>query len=138
VQRNSVDEGFEEFFRLATGYSKPYEWQVELAKHILEMDRGVLSVVAETGSGKTEAVVVPSLYRGRQVIVVEPYRALVEDMIDRLGGMLSRLSKGVGAPYTLGVDYGGEQLIYECVGGVCERAETRKPFGADVAAHHHG
>jgi len=123
---------FKEFFSLATGYKDPFDWQLEVAKHILEMDRGILSITAETGSGKTEAVVIPSLYRGRQVIVVEPYRALIEDMIDRFKSMLSRLSKFLGIPYALGVDYGGEHFVYECVNGECHEVLTRKPFGTDI------
>ncbi len=124
-------EGFKKFFEQATG-NQPYEWQVDVAKQILEMDRGILSVTAETGSGKTEAVVIPSLYRGRQVIVVEPYRALIEDMVDRFTSMLSRLSKHVDAPYTLGVDYGGEHFVEECMDGSYREVKTRKPFGTDI------
>jgi len=133
MPHSSIDiKGFREFFSLATGYREPFDWQLEVAKCILEMDRGILSITAETGSGKTEAVVIPSLYRGRQVIVVEPYRALIEDMIDRFKRVLSRLSRSLGVPYSLGVDYGGEHFVYECADSACRELPTRKPFGTDI------
>jgi len=124
-------EGFTEFFKTATGF-EPYPWQAEVARKILKMDRGVLLITAETGSGKTEATVMPGLYSGRQVIVVEPFRALVEDMVDRLSGYLEKLSMRYGVPYSLAVDYGGDTKLLECINGSCGEVATRKPFGADV------
>jgi len=124
-------ESFTEFFKTATGF-EPYPWQAEVARKILKMDRGVLLIAAETGSGKTEAVVIPGIYGGRQVIVVEPFRALVEDMVDRLSGYLEKLSMRYGVPYSLAVDYGGDTKLLECINGSCSEVATRKPFGTDV------
>jgi len=124
-------KSFVEFFRDATGFV-PYEWQRIVAVKILEATRGVIVLRAETGSGKTEAIVIPGLYSGRQVLVVEPFRALVEDMADRLRSYLGRLSKHYGVPYSLAIDYGGNMELVECVGGECNEVATRKPFGADI------
>jgi len=124
-------ESFAEFFKDATGF-EPYRWQAEVAAKILRMDRGILVMTAETGSGKTEAVVIPGLYAGRQVLVVEPFRALVEDMTNRLAKYLERLSMRYGIPYSLAVDYGGDTKLLECANGFCTEVATKKPFGADV------
>jgi len=124
-------EEFKEFFKDVTGF-EPYPWQVDVARLVLDMDKGVLLLRAETGGGKTEAVVLPGLYSGRQVLVVEPYRALVEDMVDRLAEYLEKLSKRYGVPYSLAVDYGGDTKLLECVSGSCSEVYTRKPFGADI------
>ena len=123
---------YSEFFRLATGYPSPYEWQARAKDVILGGDEGVVFIRAGTGSGKTEAVAVPGLYDGRQVIVVEPYRALVEDMEDRLAKMLSGLSKTLGTPYSLAVDYGGYHYFYSFVDGKRREEKAKRPLGADV------
>jgi len=122
---------FETFFKGATGFD-PYPWQLEASKKILSMEKGVFLLRAETGSGKTEAVVLPGLYSGKQVLVVEPFRALVEDMEDRLSKLLERLSSIYGIPYSLALDYGGDTEITECIHGFCKEERTAKPFGADV------
>jgi CRISPR-associated helicase Cas3 len=122
---------FKEFFRVVTGYT-PYDWQVEFAVRLASMGRGVLVLTAETGSGKTEAVLIPNLFLGRQVVIVEPYRAIVEDLEDRVKKYLIRLSKLFGVAYSLGIDYGGEHMMYECFSSGCRVSVSRKPFGADV------
>ncbi|MEM4975962.1 MAG: CRISPR-associated helicase Cas3' [Desulfurococcaceae archaeon] len=124
---------YRRFFKLVTGF-EPYEWQVEVAERLFELEEkgGVLILRAETGSGKTEASVLPGLFHGKQVIVVEPYRALIEDMVVRFKKYLAKLSGTLGVKYTLGVDYGGRHYIYECTGSNCTERLTRKPFGADV------
>lgn len=130
---NPIDEeGFRRFFAVATGFREPYPWQVSVAKEILGMGRGIFFLSAETGAGKTEAVAVPALYRARQLIVVEPFRALVEDMADRFRKMLGRLSRALHTPYTLGLDYGGEHVVYEITEAGERQVVTRKPFGVDV------
>lgn len=133
MMHNPIDEeGFRRFFAVATGFREPYPWQVSVAKEILGMKRGILFLSAETGAGKTEAVAVPALYRARQLIVVEPFRALVEDMVDRFRKMLGRLSRALHTPYTLGLDYGGDHIVYEITEAGERQVVTRKPFGVDV------
>ncbi|MEM2308236.1 MAG: CRISPR-associated helicase Cas3' [Sulfolobales archaeon] len=124
---------YRRFFKLVTGF-EPYEWQVEVAERLFELEEkgGVLILRAETGSGKTEASVLPSLFLGRQVIIVEPYRALIEDMVARFEKYLAKLSKTLGVGCTLGVDYGGRHYIYECTENECGERPTMKPFGADI------
>ena len=132
-------EKYYEFFRLATGYENPFEWQAEVADRIINMGRGILVVRAGTGAGKTEAVVLPSLYDGRQVIIVEPFRSIIEDLEERLvneeeGLSLRRLARALGIPYSLGIDYAGKRLLYVCYpnGKVEEKEPKRIPYGADV------
>ncbi|MEM1925007.1 MAG: CRISPR-associated helicase Cas3' [Pyrobaculum sp.] len=124
---------YRRFFKLVTGF-EPYDWQVEVAERLFELEEkgGVLILRAETGSGKTEASVLPGLFLGRQVIIVEPYRALIEDMVARFKKYLAKLSKTFGVGYTLGVDYGGRHYIYECTENKCGEIPTMKPFGADI------
>jgi len=122
---------FKYFFKEVTGFT-PYEWQIDIAVKLASMDKGVLVLSAETGSGKTEAVLTPGLFLGRQVIIVEPYRAIIEDLEDRVKNYLINLSKKFNAIYSLGIDYGGEHEIYECCRDGCNRKESRKPFGADT------
>lgn len=124
---------YKEFFKLLVE-GEPYDWQVEVAEKIrgLESTGGVLLLRAETGSGKTEASTLPGLFLGRQVLVVEPYRALIEDMVCRFQKYLLKLSLFLGEPYSLGIDYGGRHRIYEFISGRCKEVETKKPFGTDV------
>jgi len=117
-------------------------WQLEVAEKLFELEEkgGVLILRAGTGSGKTEASVLPGLFLGRQVIIVEPYRALIEDMVERFKKYLANLSGILNTRYMLGVDYGGRHYVYEFVNGDCRRdvkgecmeLPTKKPFGADV------
>ncbi|MEM4971812.1 MAG: CRISPR-associated helicase Cas3' [Sulfolobales archaeon] len=129
----SNGNSYRRFFKQVTGF-EPYDWQVEVAEKLfgLEETGGILILRAETGSGKTEASVLPGLFLGKQVIVVEPYRALIEDMVMRFKMYLVKLSKILDVGYTLGVDYGGRHYIYECIKNECGERTTMKPFGADV------
>src|SRR5579875_668470 len=91
--------GFESAFRCATGRS-PYPWQARLATRA---DPAQV-IVAETGVGKTEAVVLDWLWRRRlsgdeterkrtprRLVFTLPMRALVEQTLERVCGMLIRL-----------------------------------------------
>ncbi|MEM3489794.1 MAG: CRISPR-associated helicase Cas3' [Nitrososphaerota archaeon] len=130
--KSNKDE-YKEFFKLLTGF-EPRDWQVEAAEKLfgLEKTGGVLILRAGTGSGKTEASVLPGLFLSKQVIIVEPYRALIEDMVVRFEKYLAKLSKILDVGYTLGVDFGGRHYIYECAKNECRERNTKKPFGADV------
>jgi CRISPR-associated endonuclease/helicase Cas3 len=60
-----------------------------------------------TGSGKTEAIVIPALAHGRRLIMVYPTRSLVDDQIARLSIILSKFSYvNGGKPVTLNIDTG--------------------------------
>jgi len=60
-----------------------------------------------TGSGKTEAIVIPALVHGRRLIMAYPTRSLVDDQIARLSKILANYSRlNDGKPVTLNIDTG--------------------------------
>lgn len=133
IWKRYYKEGFREFFRIATGFERPYPFQLDVAEKILTMSKGVLLLKAETGSGKTEAVVIPSLYKGTICIIVEPYRAIIEDLEERILKYLQNLSERFDIPYRLGVDYGEFHEIYEVREGTIAKVQrTYTPLGVDV------
>ncbi|RKU11719.1 CRISPR-associated helicase Cas3' [Candidatus Poribacteria bacterium] len=69
-----------------------------------------LLLKAPTGSGKTEAVLVPSLVAEcpRRLFLIFPSRSLVEDQIGRCTEYLRRASEKPGKSYALVADIGGE------------------------------
>lgn len=92
---------FASAFRRATGLS-PYPWQARLAT---QADPGQV-IVAETGTGKTEAVLLDWLWRRRlsgdeaerrrtprRLVFTLPMRALVEQTLARVRGILDRLER---------------------------------------------
>jgi len=84
----------------------PYPMQAEMWKRIMSDDCAVL-LKSPTGSGKTEAVLIPSLASGRRLFMIFPTRSLVEDQIGRVTEKLIQLS-GSGKQYTLVIDTGGQ------------------------------
>lgn len=60
-----------------------------------------------TGSGKTEAIVIPALAHGRRLIMAYPTRSLVDDQIARLSLILANYSRlNDSKPVTLNIDTG--------------------------------
>jgi ATP-dependent Lhr-like helicase len=82
---------------LETGFSEPTAPQVKAIPHILAGDNVLL--VAPTGSGKTEAVLLPVFSRfviqedkrGITIVYITPLRALNRDMFKRLSFWAERL-----------------------------------------------
>ncbi len=67
-----------------------------------------LLLKSPTGSGKTEAVLVPSLTTKRRLFLIFPSRSLVEDQIGRCERYLCKMSKVLSKPYSLVIDTGGQ------------------------------
>lgn len=67
-----------------------------------------LLLKSPTGSGKTEAVLVPSLTTKRRLFLIFPSRSLVEDQIGRCEKYLCKMSKVLSKPYSLVIDTGGQ------------------------------
>ena len=89
----------------------PNPMQEELFTHITtEGANPALLLKAPTGSGKTEAVLIPSLESGRRLFLIFPSRSLVDDQIDRCGKYLQRASKRTGKSYAIVIDTGAESV----------------------------
>ena len=87
----------------------PNPMQEELFSHIANEDLNpALLLKAPTGSGKTEAVLIPSLEVGRRLFLIFPSRSLVDDQISRCERYLQRAAKEVNESYALVVDTGAE------------------------------
>ena len=67
-----------------------------------------LLLKSPTGSGKTEAVLLPSLTTKRRLFLIFPSRSLVEDQIGRCERYLCKMSKVLSKPYSLVIDTGGQ------------------------------
>jgi len=85
---------------------KPNDMQKAMWEYVVGDDCGVL-LKSPTGSGKTEAVLIPSLATGRRLFMIFPTRSLVEDQIGRIAEKLLKLS-AAGKRYALVVDTGGQ------------------------------
>ena len=86
---------------------KPNPMQEELFNLITEKNPALL-LKSPTGSGKTEAVLIPSLIGERRLFLIFPSRSLVEDQIGRCEKYLCKMSKALSKPYSLVIDTGGQ------------------------------
>ena len=86
---------------------KPNPMQGELFNLITEKNPALL-LKSPTGSGKTEAVLIPSLIEERRLFLIFPSRSLVEDQIGRCEKYLCKMSKVLSKPYSLVIDTGGQ------------------------------
>lgn len=81
----------ERFYR-ATGHD-PYPYQIEAWLAISQGNNIVIS--AGTGSGKTEAAVLPALETGKRLILLYPTKALLQDQLARIQKLASSQSIAV-------------------------------------------
>ena len=90
---------------------KPNPMQEELFAYVApEEQNPALLLKAPTGSGKTEAVLIPSLESGRRLFLIFPSRSLVDDQIRRCEEYLQRASKRTDRSYALVIDTGAESV----------------------------
>jgi ATP-dependent helicase YprA (DUF1998 family) len=75
-------EQLEPAFRKALDGKEPYEHQVKLGREVLAENNAILS--AGTGSGKTEAALVPAFLTGKRVFLLYPTKALLQDQLGRV------------------------------------------------------
>lgn len=88
---------------------EPNPMQEELFSCIANKDMNpALLLKAPTGSGKTEAVLIPSLESCRRLFLIFPSRSLVDDQIERCEKYLLRASETSDRSYALVVDTGSE------------------------------
>jgi CRISPR-associated endonuclease/helicase Cas3 len=75
-------EQLEQAFREVLSGAKPYDHQLRFGNEVLSQRNVVLS--AGTGSGKTEAALVPALLTGKRVLLLYPTKALLQDQLRRV------------------------------------------------------
>jgi CRISPR-associated endonuclease/helicase Cas3 len=68
--------------RAAVKGEEPYSHQLRLGEKVLAGRNAILS--AGTGSGKTEAALVPALLTGKRVFLLYPTKALLQDQLGRV------------------------------------------------------
>lgn len=111
----------------------PNPMQEELFTHITtEGENPALLLKAPTGSGKTEAVLIPSLDSKRRLFLIFPTRSLVDDQIRRCKEYLQHASKNTGRPYALVVDRGSEASRSVFKDGVESKEGRRHLYDGDV------
>ena len=89
----------------------PNPMQEELFSHIANEDMNpALLLKAPTGSGKTEAVLIPSLESCRRLFLIFPSRSLVDDQIRRCEEYLQQASEKTDKSYALVIDTGAESV----------------------------
>ena len=111
----------------------PNPMQDDLFDHIMpKCGNPALLLKAPTGSGKTEAVLIPSLQAGRRLFLIFPSRSLVDDQIDRCEKYLQRASEKTGKSYALVIDTGAESQRIVFKDGKRERPGTRHLYDGDV------
>ena len=112
---------------------KPNPMQEELFTHIApEAKNPALLLKAPTGSGKTEAVLIPSLASKRRLFLIFPSRSLVDDQISRCEEYLQRASEKANESYALVVDTGAESQRTVFTKGKREEHGRRHLYDGDV------
>ena len=91
-----------------------------------------LLLKSPTGSGKTEAVLVPSLAEQRRLFLIFPSRSLVEDQIGRCEKYLSKLSEESSKPYSLVIDTGGQSSRIVFANGTRQPDANRHLYDGNV------
>jgi len=90
-----------------------------------------LLIRAGTGSGKTEAALLPPLAAGRRVLFVLPFKALLEDLGIRLVRIGRRFSEAFRRPFALTLDMGGSCRRIRCVDGASTELTSHRHLFAD-------
>ena len=82
----------EEAYTLLTPFGVPNLMQRDVWRSLVDEEEGGLLLLAPSGTGKTEAVMVPGLAMGRRVFIILPASSLVDDHFGRFTDMLRRIS----------------------------------------------
>ena len=97
-----------------------------------EGENPALLLKAPTGSGKTEAVLIPSLNAERRLFLIFPSRSLVDDQIDRCEKYLQCASEKTGRSYALVIDTGAESVRTVFKDGEALEKGRRHLYDGDV------
>ena len=121
-------------YQAIAGFDEPNPMQTAVWQAITEQnDMGIgLLLKGLTGSGKSEAIAIPSLANGRRLIMVYPTRSLVDDQIGRFQTWLQAYSNhNDGQLLTLTVDTGAQSMRY------CYRnGQTEPTPGSERSTRH--
>lgn len=105
----------------------PNDMQRAMYRRITSDDCAVL-LKASTGSGKTEAVVVPALDAGRRLFLIYPARSLLQDQEIRIARMLRyRSQQDETRAYSLVVDTGAEMYRRMWLSGEERHPDPKRP-----------
>ena len=91
-----------------------------------------LLLKAPTGSGKTEAVLIPSLDSNRRLFLIFPSWSLVDDQIGRCEEYLCRASENTEKSYALVIDTGAESSRTVFKNGEAEEPGKRHLYDGNV------
>jgi len=106
--------------------------QEEMYRSITSGDCAVL-LKAPTGSGKTEAVVVPALFEQRRIVLIYPALSLIEDQEMRIEKMLQHLSQVIpNRQRSLIVDTGADMYRRTWLNEKEQHRERRHLYYGDV------
>lgn len=97
-----------------------------------EGENPALLLKAPTGSGKTEAVLIPSLNAEHRLFLIFPSRSLVDDQIKRCEKYLQRASEKTRRTYALVVDRGDESSRTVFKNGQEQEEGRRHLYDGDV------
>ncbi|HOR00376.1 MAG TPA: type I-D CRISPR-associated helicase Cas3' [Anaerolineae bacterium] len=75
----------------------PFDFQAALEEYLMDETTRAVFLSAETGAGKTRAFTLPALKRHKNLIIVAPTNALIQD----IRANVQRLCDQVGAPHTV-------------------------------------
>ena len=129
----------DQFYKLIVGFP-PNPLQVALW-HAYDQSGGhpALLVRAGTGTGKTEAVLLPALHdvdslgKRRRIIMVLPSKSLIDDMGQRVIAIGDALSKNKKMDLNITVDMGGSCKRFSCRNGdVVKTTYHRHLFADDI------
>lgn len=100
-----IGGGLRRAFQDTLSGKEPYGHQMQLGQEILDPEEPNAILSAGTGSGKTEAALVPALLTKKRVFLLYPTKALLQDQL----GRVQRIAEAVlGKPPRIVVDTGDD------------------------------
>lgn len=91
----------------------PWEHQRECWKLLDDKSIPGVTLLSGTGSGKTEAVLIPSLLKNKRLVMIYPTRSLVNDQILRVKNYCRELITNVTTSKTIVLDIGDEEYALQ-------------------------
>ncbi|MBF0550814.1 MAG: CRISPR-associated helicase Cas3' [Deltaproteobacteria bacterium] len=121
----------EAYYQKATGF-KPNPLQRRVWEAYDQADGyPALLIKAGTGTGKTEATLLPALSDKRRVVMVLPSKALIEDMGQRIVKIGESLTAGSDDKLDITIDMGGSCRRYSCRDGKSRFNDYHRHLFAD-------